>query len=75
MLEACSPSSRCPLRESLREHIAALPAEHGEVLVLRHFEGLSRAEIAELLEVSESAVKWRLYEASRRLRAALRTEP
>jgi DNA-directed RNA polymerase specialized sigma24 family protein len=42
------------------------------VLVLRHQEGLSRAQIASVLDVSEAAVKGRLVRGSEYLRHELR---
>lgn len=43
--------------------IAALPTSLRETLVLRTIEGLSQAEVAETLGVSEKAVETRLYRA------------
>lgn len=57
-------------REALAEAaraIAALPASLREVLVLRTIEGLSQAEAAAVLEVSEKAVETRLRRARLRL--------
>ncbi len=48
--------------------LAALPEEYREALRLRYVEELSRAEVAAVLEIPESLVKTRLYEALRRLR-------
>ncbi len=48
--------------------LAAMPAEYREVLHLRYGEELSRAEIAEVLELPESVVKSRLYEGLKKLR-------
>lgn len=47
--------------------IAALPTSLRETLVLRTIEGLSQAEVAETLGVSEKAVETRLYRARSRL--------
>ncbi len=55
-------------RSRLRHMVAALPASYREVLMLRYAEGLTRAEIADVLEESETTVKNRLYEGLRRLR-------
>lgn len=57
-------------REELRRTMAAianLPARLKEVLVLRTIEGLSQAEAAEVLDVSEKAVETRLYRARAKL--------
>ena len=48
-----------------------MPEHHREVLILRYFEDLDRGEIAEILELSESVVKSRLFEARRKLREHL----
>lgn len=52
--------------------LAALPQAYGELLRLRYVEELSRAEIAQVLELPESTVKSRLYEALKRLREHVR---
>jgi len=54
--------------ERLRELVEALPADQREVLHLRYAEGLSRAEIAEVLELDEKRVKSRLYHGLEKLR-------
>ena len=54
--------------EHLRRILAELTANQREVLRLRYAEGLSRAEIAEVLEIPESYVKSRLYEGLEKLR-------
>jgi len=46
-----------------------------EVLALRHFERLSRAEIAQLLEVSEAAAGKRYIRALERLKKVLGRSP
>lgn len=48
--------------------VQALPTEQREVLCLRYAEGLSRGEIAFVLDLSESVVKSRLFEGLERLR-------
>jgi RNA polymerase sigma-70 factor (ECF subfamily) len=52
--------------------IAGLPSRLKEALVLRTIEGLSQAETASLLGVSEKAVETRLYRARTRLSEILR---
>lgn len=52
--------------------ILALPIEYREVIVLRHFTGLSYQDIAETLHVPATTVKSRLYTAKERLAALLR---
>jgi RNA polymerase sigma-70 factor (ECF subfamily) len=56
------------LRSRIGHLVAALPVASREVLQLRYTEGLSRAEIADVVGVSESIVKSRLYEGIKRLR-------
>ncbi len=60
--------AREQIREAVRDKIAALPETYRIVLMLRDIEGLSTAETAALLEVSEGVVKVRLHRA----RAALK---
>ncbi len=62
-------------REELEQAMAAithLPARLKEVLVLRTIEGLSQAEAAGVLGVSEKAVETRLYRARAKLTEILR---
>ena len=58
-------------REVLREALAALPDEAREVLALYYREGQSVAQVAGLLDLSESAVKKRLSRARATLRGTL----
>jgi len=55
--------------DQLNDWLAQLSTEHQEVLRLRYAEDLSRAEIAEVLQIPPSLVKTRLYEGIRRLRS------
>ena len=59
--------------------ISALPANLKEPLVLRTIEGLSQAQTADVLGISEKAVETRLYRARRtladRLAASGRSAP
>jgi len=43
--------------------VSALPEEQRAVLILREYEGLKFREIAEVLDVPEGTVKWRMSEA------------
>jgi RNA polymerase sigma-70 factor (ECF subfamily) len=73
-----SPSNRLMRKENqqqIREAIAALPAKDQDVLVMRHLEQKSTAEIAAKLGLSEGAVKARLMRGLVRLRAALESRP
>jgi RNA polymerase sigma-70 factor (ECF subfamily) len=69
-----SPSQRL-IRAELRERVQAALARLGprdrEVLVLRHLEGLSTAEVAAVLDLSPGAVMTRHTRALVRLRALL----
>jgi RNA polymerase sigma-70 factor, ECF subfamily len=62
---------RKELRERVRTALAGLPDADREVLVLRYLEQLSTAEIADVLEVGEGAVKMRHRRALDRLSRAL----
>jgi RNA polymerase sigma-70 factor (ECF subfamily) len=66
---------RHELRERVRAALAALAASDREVLVLRHLEQLSARETAEVLGLTEAAVKSRALRAAQRLRALLGDEP
>ena len=52
----------------LRERIAKLPENMRAVLLLRYYEGMSEAEMAEALEIPRGTVKSRLHAALRELR-------
>lgn len=54
--------------------IAGLPGNLRDVLVLRAIEGLSQAEAAQILGISEKAVETRLYRARNKLAELLRDE-
>jgi len=56
------------LRSRTSHLVDALPVSQQEVLRLRYTEGLSRAEIAEVLEIPDSLVKSRLFEGLKKLR-------
>ncbi len=55
----------------IAQAMAQLPLEYREALVLREYEGLSYAEITEVLQTSVPAVKSRIYRAKERLRDLL----
>ena len=52
--------------------LAHLPEELRTTLILQVWEGLKYREIAEILDVPISTIKWRRYEAIRRLRQELK---
>jgi RNA polymerase sigma-70 factor (ECF subfamily) len=78
LLARGSSPSRHALREELRRRVrralAALSERDREVLVLRHLEQLSTREVAEVLQISEGAVKTRQVRALARLQALLGRE-
>ncbi len=51
------------VRAKFHEALAAIPAHYRQVLVLRELEGMSTKEVAEILDLTESAVKVRLHRA------------
>ena len=55
-------------KSRLSELLGSLPDSQREVLRLRYVEGLSRSEIGEVLELSDSVVKSRLFEGLKKLR-------
>lgn len=55
----------------LRQAIDSLALMHKEILVLRHFEELDYASIAEVLDIPLGTVMSRLYHARRKLKDAL----
>lgn len=59
-------------REMIRQLVAEMPEEYRSVLMLKHFEGMSRSEMASVLDVSEATVKGRLVRASTYLREQMR---
>lgn len=60
------------LRAKLEQAIAELPIDYREPLVLREFDGLGYAEIAELTGTSLPVTKVRIYRAKQKLREILR---
>jgi len=54
--------------------LASLSSQHREVITLTRIHGLSTAETATQLQISESAVKLRVHRATRRLRQMLEAD-
>ncbi len=67
LLSVVSDVDRYEDAEMLRQAIDALPAGFRSPLVLRDVAGLSYREIAEVLGISVSTVRWRIYEARNRV--------
>ena len=55
--DALDHAARAQLREALLRALAALPDRQGAALLLCHYDGLSYQEVADVLDVSEGAVK------------------
>ena len=58
--------------EAFNEHIQGLDEKHSEVFKLRHFEGLSIKEIAEIVKANEGTIKSRLFYATKFLAERLK---
>ncbi len=69
--DAASAAARAELHAQLEQAIALLPPDLQVALVLRDVEGLSTAETAAVLELTEAAVKSRLHRARAILRRHL----
>ena len=66
-------SERSELGQRVALAVGELPEDEREVLVLHHYQGLSFAEIARVLEVAESTLKSRFARALERLATRLAT--
>lgn len=64
-------AANADLGARVRDALGELTPDHRAVLVLRHYQELSYEEIARVLELSDSTVKSRLFEARERLRVRL----
>ncbi len=73
--EAASPEQqavRSEMSACMQALIDQLPPDYRAALILHDLEGMTSAEIAEVLDVSLDTVKIRLHRARTRLRAALK---
>lgn len=61
-------------RDLVSKGLATLSTDHRTVLVLQTMEGLSHAEIAQVLEIPEGTVRSRLHHAKERFLEFLKTE-
>ncbi len=59
-------------RDEFETSLDALDVKHSEVFKLRHIDGLSIKEIAEVLEISDGTVKSRLFYATKYLAESLK---
>ncbi len=57
--------------EYIREAIMDLPENYRNVIILRHFQGMSVEEISQLLDIPQGTVKTHLYRGRERLRLRL----
>jgi RNA polymerase sigma-70 factor (ECF subfamily) len=79
-LEAASEASserlesRIADREALRRALAQLSARDRAIVRLRDSEGMTVAEVAQLVGISEASVRVRAFRAKRKLRRILREE-
>jgi RNA polymerase sigma-70 factor (ECF subfamily) len=74
VLEGLSQREEGPWVEAVRAAFANLRDSHRDALFLREVEGLSYAEIAERMDLSQSAVETLLFRARRALREAFEAE-
>jgi RNA polymerase sigma-70 factor (ECF subfamily) len=66
---------RAEIKLRLQEALNSMDPIDREVLALRHFEQLNRAETAHMLEISEAAVSKRYVRALKRLKDLLSSLP
>lgn len=60
-------------KEAFEETLETLDEKHREVFTLRHFDGLSLKEIAEIMGINEGTVKSRLFYATKHLAEKLKS--
>lgn len=66
---------RSRLRDALDRALGALPSDQREAFVLKHVEGRTYGEMAEMLEASTSALKMRVHRARESLQELLGPAP
>lgn len=62
------------LREDLSRHLAALPSDLREAFLLKHHDGMSYQEMAEVTDASPGTLRMRVHRAREALREALGPE-
>ena len=67
-------ADRTELCAKVRDAIGQLAAEHREIIMLRHFHGMSYREIADTLRCPQGTVMSRLHAARQRLKELLQDE-
>ena len=72
--EPASRYEQAELRAALREALAELPPAYRTAIVLRDFEGLPTQQAAQIVGISQAALKSRLHEARLRVRASIGDE-
>jgi RNA polymerase sigma-70 factor (ECF subfamily) len=65
---------RAEQAELVRTALASIPETYRSVVILREYENLKYREIAEILELPEGTVKWRMAEALSQLAELLRPQ-
>lgn len=58
-------------KDELHKSLSKLPQKVGQIIRLHYFEGLSVAEIADRMRISEGTVKWQLHDGRKRIRKEL----
>ena len=76
-LEVLAPSRSVPPEDliALERALVELGPNEREIILLRHLDGLSYAEMADLLEIPAGTVMSRLFNARRKLRERLEGHP
>jgi len=71
MPDAASPEEvwqRAEQKDILNKALNRIPAQEREIIILSRFQGLRYKEIAEIYDISESAVKVRIFRAMKNLK-------
>ncbi len=74
-LTPATASIRRELERNFQRALAALADDDREIILMRHYEGLSNQDVAESLGLTEAAASMRYIRALRRLRQSLVNEP